>query len=91
MRRVRVRVTGRVQGVGFRFHAEELAARLGIHGWVRNCDDRTVEAEIEGPEPQLQQMLDWLAQGPPPARVLRMVTTDVATTGGEGFTILPSV
>jgi acylphosphatase len=91
MRRVHVRVTGRVQGVGFRYSTQIQADRLGIGGWVRNCDDRAVEAQIEGPEAAVEKMLAWMADGPAAARVTRIVTMDITATGATGFRVLPSV
>lgn len=91
MRRVQVRVTGRVQGVGFRYATQLRADRLGICGWVRNRDDRAVEAEIEGSEPAVEQMLAWMADGPAAARVTRIVTMELTPTGATGFTVRPSV
>ncbi len=64
-----VHVTGRVQGVAFRWHTVEVARSLGVDGWVRNLDDGRVEAWIEGPSEQVEKMLEWLGTGPPAARV----------------------
>lgn len=90
MRRVHVRVSGRVQGVGFRYHTEAMARQLGINGWVLNSGDRAVEAEIEGSEQAVQQMLDWMAQGPPAAWVTDISSMEVAVTGEPGFEVRPS-
>jgi acylphosphatase len=65
----RVRVTGRVQGVAFRWETRMRAQELGIGGWVRNLPDGSVEAWIEGSPPAVARMLDWLRHGPPAARV----------------------
>lgn len=62
-------VTGRVQGVAFRWSTQRKAGRLGLAGWVRNLDDGRVEGVVQGPPDALDQMLEWLAHGPPPARV----------------------
>ncbi|MDZ4861729.1 MAG: acylphosphatase [Candidatus Hydrogenedentes bacterium] len=67
--RVHVVVRGRVQGVGFRYSAQARAVALGLTGWVRNCRDGSVEAEFEGPRPDLMEMLQWCGQGPPLAQV----------------------
>src|SRR5690349_9098222 len=72
---VRVVVTGRVQGVGYRFFAEESATRLGLAGWVRNLPDGTVEAEAEGPKPALQDWIESLKRGPSFARIDNMKVT----------------
>ncbi len=66
---LRVRVTGRVQGVFFRDSTRREAERLGVTGWVRNRPDGSVEALICGSETQLATMRAWLAHGPPAARV----------------------
>jgi len=64
-----VRVAGRVQGVGFRLATVRRAHALGVRGWVRNNADGTVEALIQGEPETIDQMLTWLHQGPPAARV----------------------
>lgn len=69
MIRVEVVVTGRVQGVFYRATAVEVAADLGLAGWVRNRDDGTVELVAEGPEPAVAKLLAWCREGPPGARV----------------------
>jgi acylphosphatase len=70
-------VTGRVQGVGFRWSAVREARRLGLRGWVRNDDDGSVEVEAEGPPPQLDAFLAWLHHGPPGAFVSGVHTRPV--------------
>lgn len=62
-------ISGRVQGVGFRFAMTREAMRLGLAGWVRNCRNGTVEALIAGPAEAVAGMLAWARRGPPPARV----------------------
>lgn len=69
MKAYRVRVEGRVQGVGFRYYTEHEAHRLGISGWVRNCSDGSVETLICGDNDQLNAMLAWLEHGPSSAIV----------------------
>ncbi|MEX1077916.1 MAG: acylphosphatase [Homoserinimonas sp.] len=69
MIRKRVIVRGQVQGVGFRWAAQAEAEHLAVCGYVRNLPDGTVQAEVEGTEPAVQRMLDWLRHGPPYARV----------------------
>ncbi|HEV7586909.1 MAG TPA: acylphosphatase [Longimicrobium sp.] len=63
------RVTGRVQGVGFRWWTRAQAIRLGLDGTVRNANDGSVEVEARGPEPALAELERLLNEGPPHARV----------------------
>ena len=73
---VSVRVTGTVQGVGFRLATVRQAHMLGLRGWVRNARDGSVEALIQGTPDQVDRMLAWLRVGPPAAQV-REVTSQV--------------
>lgn len=75
-----VHVSGRVQGVCYRASTRDKATALGIHGWVRNCDDGRVEALISGHPDQLEQMLTWMAEGPEAARVDHLVQAPAALT-----------
>jgi acylphosphatase len=59
-----VRISGRVQGVGFRYSALEEARRLGVMGWVRNTHDGAVELVAEGDRAQLQRLVTWCHVGP---------------------------
>ncbi len=67
--RARVIIEGRVQGVFFRYHTQEMAYRLGIKGWVKNRRDGRVEAVFEGEKDLVNQMIQWCYHGPPEARV----------------------
>ena len=62
-------IYGRVQGVGFRFSACERAVQLGLHGWVRNRRDGSVEVMAAGDPAALSAFDGWLRSGPPTARV----------------------
>ncbi|HVC18547.1 MAG TPA: acylphosphatase [Vicinamibacterales bacterium] len=62
-------VAGRVQGVGFRFFAQEAAAREGVTGWVRNCPDGRVEILAEGEAESVIRFEMAIRRGPPRARV----------------------
>ena len=57
MKRVRVRITGRVQGVGFRYWVEREATDRGLDGWVRNRRDGSVEAVFQGEDASVQSMV----------------------------------
>ncbi|MFO7640620.1 MAG: acylphosphatase [Candidatus Competibacteraceae bacterium] len=66
---LRCYVTGRVQGVGFRYATAEKALGLGVHGYVRNLPDRRVEVLARGEERAVIALRNWLWQGPQLARV----------------------
>jgi acylphosphatase len=84
----RYRVSGRVQGVGFRFFVSEAADREGLHGWVCNLPDGAVEASAEGEREALDRFEQRLRQGPRLARVDHLDVTEAAATGHDtGFTI----
>jgi acylphosphatase len=67
--RAHVIVTGIVQGVFFRMETQRAAEKFGVHGWVRNKRDGSVEAVIEGERPRVTSLIDWCRQGPPRAMV----------------------
>ncbi len=69
MQRLAITVTGRVQGVGFRYFAKDAADSLGLAGWVRNSFDRSVECEAQGEETDLREFCGKLREGPPLSRV----------------------
>jgi acylphosphatase len=62
-------VTGRVQGVGFRYSTQRMASGLGLDGWVRNRYDGSVEAHAQGDKEVVNRFLGFLEKGPPAARV----------------------
>jgi acylphosphatase len=78
---VRAVVHGRVQMVGFRAFVIRHADENGLAGTVRNLDDGTVEAVLEGPAPAVRHMLDLLHQGPSHARVERVDVVYGTPTG----------
>lgn len=82
-RRMWVRVTGRVQAVGFRFATVARAEQLGLRGWVRNTDDRAVEAVFQGPEQAVERAVAFCHEGPPSAHVDGVETRDEPPVDGE--------
>ncbi len=64
-----LKISGRVQGVGFRYSMSEEAERLGVTGWVRNRRDGTVEAVVDGAKDAVDAILDWARRGPRGASV----------------------
>ena len=82
-------VTGRVQGVSFRYYAEQQARRLGVTGWVRNEPDGSVAVHAEGPEDAVDALVDWCRSGPPMARVRHVAVRMGAETGATAFETRP--
>lgn len=75
-------VTGRVQGVGYRYTAVTAARRIGVSGWVRNCRDGSVECEAQGTPEQLDRLLAALREGSPWSRVADIAVEDVPPLDG---------
>ncbi|MFW6190520.1 MAG: acylphosphatase [Candidatus Bipolaricaulota bacterium] len=67
--RAHLKITGRVQGVGFRAGTRHHARDLGLTGWVKNLSDGSVEGVIEGEEDEIKQLISWAKSGPPRAMV----------------------
>ena len=81
-------ISGRVQGVGFRFFAERAARREGLHGWVQNLPDGRVEASAEGDVEAIDRFEGQLRHGPSGARVDRVEVEDTVPDGRyAGFSI----
>lgn len=86
---IRVVVSGRVQGVGYRAWAERNARDLGLSGWVRNLSDGTVEAVFSGPADRVDDMVGRCRRGPTHARVEVLERHDEPTPPAAGFLIRP--
>ena len=81
-------IAGRVQGVGFRWFAHDAAAREGIHGWVRNLVDGSVEVVAEGDTEALERLDAAVRRGPSQARVEQVDVEELAPEGRvTGFEI----
>jgi acylphosphatase len=87
MRRVRVLVSGRVQGVFFRASCAERAGDLGLSGWIRNVSGGDVEAVFEGTDTAVEEIVRWCHEGPPLARVDRVDVAEETPAGGSGFRV----
>jgi acylphosphatase len=81
-------ISGRVQGVGFRYFTQNAAAREGVAGWVQNLPDGRVEAFVEGDEDAVTRVERALRSGPPGARVQTVYVEDEEAAGTlKGFRI----
>jgi acylphosphatase len=80
-------VTGRVQGVGFRYSAQRKARQLGLHGWVGNRADGAVEGVVSGDDTALGRFQTWLSDGPPGAQVFTLDWQAADETIADGFHI----
>ena len=85
MSSVRLRITGRVQGVGYRAWAIEKAARLGLRGWVRNRADGSVEALAIGEDNAVAALIEACRDGPFAARVSEVAISEAEDDGSQRF------
>ena len=84
-------ISGRVQGVGFRYFTQNAAAREGVAGWVQNLPDGRVEVFVEGDEDAITRVERAIRSGPPGARVDNVYVQDDEAAGTlKGFRVIPS-
>ena len=86
-------IKGRVQGVGYRAGLAQKANELGLHGWVRNLRDGSVEACVQGPQAAVDSLVDWARRGPPFARVegVELTFSSELVSNDKIFHILPGL
>ncbi len=77
MKRTRLIVSGRVQGVGFRWAAQKAARQLGVQGYVRNLPNGDVEIVAEGDNTAVDRMITWARKGPAWSRVDNLQLDDL--------------
>jgi len=78
--RVHLSITGRVQGVSFRYATQQRARRLGLQGWVRNVPDGSVESLCDGEPEAVEALVAYVRRGPPLAEVSDVAVRDVEPT-----------
>ena len=83
----RYRISGRVQGVGFRYFTQAAAARENLHGWVRNLPDGRVEAAFEGEVDAVEAMVRWAHAGPRQAVIVHLEVIDEQPKGETSFRV----
>jgi len=87
-----LRITGIVQGVGYRAAFEREAHAVKLAGWVRNRHDGSVEALVRGDEDAIKHIIEWAHQGPRMARVIGVTVTETpdADVPQHVFSVLPN-
>jgi acylphosphatase len=90
LRAVRLRISGRVQGVGYRAWAVRTAVGLGMRGWVRNRAGGEVEALVIGDEPAIAAMIGACRRGPHAAMVAGVAVSEAKDDGSPDFTARPT-
>ena len=84
---VSVHVTGRVQGVSYRWYAVQEAQRLGVLGWIRNEPDESVAGHFEGDDEAVDALVAWCRHGPSYAVVRDVAVSETPPMGARGFAI----
>jgi acylphosphatase len=87
MRTVRLLISGRVQGVGYREWARRQALALGLDGWVRNLRDGCVEAVAQGEDAAVAELIERANRGPSSARVQHIDVSDGELASASGFEV----
>ena len=87
MKAVQARVTGRVQGVSFRWYTQEQATSLGVVGWVRNEPDGSVLLHAEGEDDAVDALVAWCRTGPSTAKVTDVAVREAAPSGATSFDV----
>ena len=83
-----INISGKVQGVGFRYSARSVARALGIKGFVKNLYNGDVAIEAEGTKVQLDEFVSWCHKGSEYARVTNIIVSNSQTIGFEEFHIV---
>ena len=81
-------VHGHVQGVFYRAKTQKVAQGLGLTGWVKNCDDGSVEIHAEGDKGKLEELIEWCRHGPALAKVSKIDLNWIGPQGLRSFDIV---
>jgi len=87
MKALHLKITGHVQGVFFRTETKERADQLGLTGWVRNCEDGSVEVFAQGEDNSLKKFEGWCHEGPPMAQVYDILIEEAQKEPFDTFDI----
>ena len=85
MVRRRLMISGRVQGIGFRYSCRRVAESAGVSGWCRNLPDGRVEAALEGEAEAVERVVNWCRRGPSRAMVNDVDVVSETPEGATGF------
>ena len=85
---VQLLIKGEVQGVFYRATARQIAARIGITGWIKNTREGNVEAIVSGTEEQLQKFITWCKKGPEKAVVDEVVVIEKQEISFDEFVVV---
>lgn len=88
MKHLNIKITGKVQGVGFRETSKIIADQMGVKGFVRNEKDGSVYMEIEGGDILIAEMLEWCNEGPDRAIVENVEIHEAEIKGYKNFEVL---
>lgn len=81
-------ISGRVQGVNYRYYTRQQAQKLGVNGWVKNLHDGRVEAFFEGNPETVEKMVKWCEKGSPSAVVNEVLTQEKIPQNLQDFKII---
>ncbi len=87
MRNVTIRINGRVQGVGFRYHTMQVALANNISGFIKNMNDGSVYIEARGPDDEIELFIEWCRNGPKWAFIESIQVAETDEKPYLGFTI----
>lgn len=87
MKTVQIKVSGKVQGVGFRYYTQKKAQEFNIKGFVQNKPNGSVYIEAEGRDVDVDTFADWCARGPEWSRVSQIVKSEMPPIGFKNFEV----